>query len=105
MKWQITLQVKTENRTPLGDVTESWATLATVWAKRVPLTAGENFDGQTMQTVDVETVRYEIRWRSDIGQNTQLRVLEGSRIYDITGIAEMGFKQGLALTAKATAQP
>lgn len=104
MKWQITLQVKTPGRTPLGDVTETWGTLATVWAKRVPIGGTEAYDAQAAQNVDVESVRYEIRYRSDIGQNTQLRILDGGRTYDITAIAELGFRQGLALTARATAQ-
>lgn len=100
----ITIEQKTPERTPLGDVTETWGTLATVWAEVVPTSGREYFSAQSEQRVASKLTRFRIRYLAAAAQDTQLRVLYDSQTYDIQHIAEIGRRVGLDLVGEAVGQ-
>jgi SPP1 family predicted phage head-tail adaptor len=103
-RW-ITIQSKTVSRTALGDPTETWGTLASVWAEVQPLSGREYFDGQASQRVSSKACRFRIRYLAAVSKDTQLRVLHDDGLtYDIKNIAELGRRDGLELTGEALAQ-
>jgi SPP1 family predicted phage head-tail adaptor len=75
----------------------SYTTLATVWAevREQGATEREEVD----QTVTVATKLFIIRYRADI--TTLHRITYNSDTYDITGLAEVGRREGLRITAVA----
>jgi len=101
---KITIQQKTESRTPLGGVTESWATLAAVWAKVIPLSGREYFNATAEQRVASKLTRFRIRYLAAARKDTQLRVLYDSETYDIKHIAEIGRHEALELVGEAVGQ-
>lgn len=103
---RITVQSLGPGRTPLGDVTDQWTALTgmPIWARRVPLSGREYQSATGDQRVAEDTVRYEIRYRADISADTRLRIVDGSRSYDIKHIAEIGRRQGLDIVGVAVAQ-
>lgn len=100
----ITIQQKTVTRTTLGDETESWADLATVWSEVIPMSGREYFNAQAQQVVVEEQLRFRIRYFAAAASDTELRISYNSKVYDITHIAEMGRRVGLELVGKALAQ-
>jgi SPP1 family predicted phage head-tail adaptor len=101
---KITIQQKTVSRTALGDETEAWGTLASVWAKVIPMSGREYFNGQSVQRTSSKFSRFQIRYLASVSQDTQLRVLYQGLTYDIQNIAEIGRKAGLELTGEALGQ-
>lgn len=68
---QITLQAPASTVDALGQRVESWSDVATVWARALPLRGREFFAAG--QTQSEATVRFVLRYRSDIAAN--MRVL------------------------------
>lgn len=101
---RITLQQKTVSRTALGDESESWATLAAVWAEVVPTSGREYFNAQAQQLVGSKLTRFRIRYLASARKDTELRVLYDSETYDIKHIAEFGRRVGLDLVGEAVKQ-
>lgn len=83
LRHRITIQKPpvTETRDSTGGVDESWETFATVWASKAHMTSREFFAAQksNAETTDLFIIRY----RDSI--TTKMRVLFGSRTYDIIG--------------------
>lgn len=79
-----------------GDETESEVSVANVMAKYKPMTSKERFSAARDVSEDVGTFR--IWWRSDV--NKFNRIVYDSKTWEITGVAEVGRKEGLDLTAE-----
>jgi SPP1 family predicted phage head-tail adaptor len=82
---------------------ETWAPLATVWAKAQPVSDGERW--QAGQTLASETVRFSVRWAywvSDV--NPKDRVLYDGKTFDIQGVKDVGRRQYREITATARAE-
>jgi SPP1 family predicted phage head-tail adaptor len=71
---------------PGGDVTETWATFATVWAQIVPLTRDELFGANAIQ--NAQTATFRIRYLS--GLNQKMRINYDSKYWYITSITYIG---------------
>ncbi len=94
-----------------GEVTRSWppdggSILAEVWAERLERTARERF--MTQQLVAQLEAGWRIRWSQDVADQLSpledLRLIESGRIYDITGVVEIGRRGGFELYGKARAE-
>lgn len=96
MDRRITIEALTVSQDAYGGTTESWATLATVWARWLPGGGNERFVAAAVYS---ETQgRFRIRWRSDV--TTTHRVVWGGDNYDILAIDEIGRREGLELKVK-----
>jgi SPP1 family predicted phage head-tail adaptor len=73
---------------------KTYATLYSVWAKR--LKAGSNEEQEGNQQVAKREYRYMIRYKSDITE--KMRLVDGTDTYDIGGIEVMDRKAGLILS-------
>ena len=102
---RITIQQKTVSRTALGDESESWSHLATVWAKVVPTSGREYFNAQAQQLVGNKTTVFRIRYLASARKDTELRVVYDGENYDIKHIAELGRNVGLDLVGEVNAEP
>jgi SPP1 family predicted phage head-tail adaptor len=88
--------VLTRNSTT-GEQIESYAYYATVWAGKRDMRGREFFAAQQVNS-DITTI-WQIRYRTDVVSTDRL-VIDGL-YYDITGIAEIGRRDGLELQATA----
>lgn len=74
-----------------------YETLATVWAHVADPGAREREEAD--QRVTVRSKVFTIRYRSDV--NALTRITYDSDTYEITGLAEIGRREGLRITADA----
>lgn len=82
MRDRVSIQSETRTSDGRGGYTKTWTTLATVWAQISPLRAAEQVEAGALQGVTV--FRATIRYRDDV--TTPMRVLWGSRVFNIRGI-------------------
>jgi SPP1 family predicted phage head-tail adaptor len=83
---RITIQSQTRTSDGMGGWTETWATLATVWAAVWPVSAREILKaGQTSMEI---THRIKIRYRA--GVDPSYRILFGTRYFSIMSIINVG---------------
>lgn len=82
LRHRITIEEATETLTSIGEVTQTWATFATVWAKVEPLNGREYW--QSAQINSEITGKITIRYLEDI--TTKMRIKFGSRIFNIEAI-------------------
>jgi SPP1 family predicted phage head-tail adaptor len=83
---RITIQSQTRTADGMGGWTETWATLATVWAAVWPVSAREILKaGQTSMEI---THRIKIRYRA--GVDPSYRILFGTRYFSIMSIINVG---------------
>lgn len=94
---RITIERNTPGRDAVGAETESWTTLATVWAEVRPAAGREFFDAQ--QVVAEAKVVFRIRYRSDV--TAKMRVSYAGNLYDIHSVAELGRQEGLDIMTTA----
>ncbi|HUX00531.1 MAG TPA: phage head closure protein [Phycisphaerae bacterium] len=81
---QIVIQTPTESVDGQGSVTETWATLDTVWAEKRDLRGQE---GMTRESVEASmNVAFRIRGRTDV--TTKMRISHDSLYYDIMVIKD-----------------
>ena len=95
---QIVIQSLTTGQSVYGGTTESYSTLATVFAKVTPLRGREFFDSKAINS-EVDT-RFVIRYRNDV--TTKHRISYDSKIYDIHSVQEMGRRAGTEIMASAS---
>lgn len=81
---------------------QTWSSLATVWAKVTPVSDAERWrSGSVGASV---THRFLIRYSSQVaGLNPKDRLQYDGRTYDISGVKEVGRREGLEITASAQA--
>jgi|TARA_R100000482_G_C5084601_1_gene127757 SPP1 family predicted phage head-tail adaptor len=78
------------------DQTETWTTTDTVWATRKDKTTSEA--GDVRQNVALTVTEWTIRFLTDV--TVQNRVKYGTEIFYITGIRELGRREGLVLVTE-----
>ncbi|MEP9388779.1 phage head closure protein [Mesorhizobium sp. KR9-304] len=82
LRSELALQASTPVPDGLGGHTESWAEIATVFAKIEPVTATSSFGPD--QTVETVTHRVTLRWRSGVASG--MRFVRQGRIFDIVTV-------------------
>ena len=82
LRHRITIQQRTLTPDGLGGHTETWSELATVWAAVWPVSAKERIAGSQVQAETTHRVR--IRYLE--GVLPQMRILFGSRLFEIDSI-------------------
>ena len=95
----ITIGEFTSVQDSYGQEIETWPEFATVWAEKIDIKARERFAAQ--QDIAEETTRFRIRWLA--GVTPKMRIQHDGKTYDIEGIAELGRRAGLEITATARA--
>jgi len=93
----IELQSNTPTEGAGGEQVPGWSTLANVWAKKLSTKASEKWTGE--QFVGKRVIVWEILHRTDVDNLD--RVVYESNNYDILGVTEVGYKQGLMLITEA----
>jgi len=93
---QVSLQSVTTSADSYGQGTPTWATVDTVWAAKRGLGSIEFFAAAQTQMQD--SVKYVIRYRSDVTQTW--RLVDGSDEFDIVGLREIGRREWLELTCR-----
>ena len=82
LRHTIIIQSTTQTQSSSGAITDSWGTFATVRASITPLNGREYFESQQVNAEEV--TRFTIRYIASI--TTKMRILWGSRTYDIRSI-------------------
>ena len=97
---RVTIEYKTEAPDTSGQPIETWKTLFETWATVRPLRGDERYMSE--QTVASADTQFRIRFRADI---TPLnRINYDGRIYDITGVIELGRTEGLEILGRTRAE-
>ena len=86
LRHRVTLQSATETATKHGARLETWAAVATVWAEVSPLQGREFMEGRREES-ELDS-RIRIRYRAGVVPG--MRIVWGSRIYDIMAVIETG---------------
>ena len=81
----ISIQEEIPHNDSFGGYSLSWATIATVWANISPLHGREVLASDTLQSII--SYRIIIRYNSDFNVSNNMRILYGSRIFNIRSVA------------------
>jgi SPP1 family predicted phage head-tail adaptor len=93
---KISIQSSAGARNEYGERTETWAELASVWAKVVHLRGKELLAAQQIvPTAELEITMY---WRGDLTES--MRIVHDGKEYGIQHIAEIGRRKGLRILAQ-----
>ncbi len=84
MRHRVVFQTNTPTQNASGELVDSWATTATVWAAVEPLAGMERYSNTVDQRVAEATLRIRIRYRSDITE--RMRCTWNGNPYDITAV-------------------
>jgi SPP1 family predicted phage head-tail adaptor len=95
---KIEIMGATVTRDEYGGESKSWSVLARVPAEFKPLTARERFASDAIRTE--REGRFLVRYLTGIDQT--MRINFDSTVWEITGIAEIGRREGLEISAKVT---
>lgn len=90
MDRRIVVEQKTVTYDSWNHPTETWTTLATVWAQKMDKSVSES--GELNQVVARNTTEWTIRYLSTL--KADARISYGGDYYYITGIIEIGRKEG-----------
>ena len=82
LRSELALQAATTAPDGLGGHTESWAEIATVFARIEPVSATSSFGPD--QTVETVTHRVTLRWRNGVAAG--MRFVRQARIFDIVTV-------------------
>ena len=97
MNRRIVIERLTETVTVSGDVSQSWAPVATVWAEVLQQTASEFFTGYGK--AETGTVIFRVRYLPGI--STADRVSYNGTAYGLSEIKEIGRRMALELRGEA----
>ena len=96
---RITLQKRTLTQSAMGDVTEAWETIDTVWARRLSSKGREFYSGGV--PLGVDDAGFQIRYSAAVAAVDQTwRIVFDGDMYDIASIDENGRKGYLTILAK-----
>lgn len=96
---RIIIQSPTETRAANGEVLESWATLATVWAGvKYPKSMGSDEGIEQGRFTATTPVEFTIRFRSDV--TTKMRISYQGGYFQIARINEIGRRDMLKLVTE-----
>lgn len=100
---RITIERATIARDEFNEAEKMWSPLATVWAEKLEVSDAERV---AAQEVGAElTTRFRIRYSSLTADISPLdRCTYGGRTYQITGVKELGRREGVELTTTARAE-
>jgi len=90
---RITIEGATSAANVYGEPIKTWARLTNLWAEVLPLSAREQFQAQ--QVNREISLKVRIHYRTDVTE--QMRLVFDGNYYDIQGITEIGFREGLEL--------
>ena len=82
LRRQITIQSRTAAQSGSGEVSYTWATLATVWSERIDLRAGERMMA-SQPTAVLDSV-FVIRYRTDV--DSTMRVVDGGDTFEVDAV-------------------
>ena len=99
---RVTIEALTPSRSASGEVVESWGTLATVWARVLPISGREFYAAAGDQMAHAETARFVVRWLAGVTPRDRLEY--DGKTWNIRNIAELNMREGLEITAEAVAQ-
>ncbi len=103
---QIDLLARGGAQSPTGAVDGDWTPYATrVWAKKKDLANDEGREAD--QTVATRRAEFRIYYRDDVNAGHRVRYPSGPNglEYEITGVEELGRREGLLITASAEIKP
>ena len=97
---RITIERATVTLDAFGGEDLIWLTLSVLWASMTPISDGERFRSDE-RAADI-TTRFVVR-RSNLTKTIDAkdRILFEGRIYQIYGVKEIGFRDGVEITASA----
>lgn len=94
---EIVIESATKTQSGTGEETLVWATFASCWAQVTPMTASERYRGDALHSARVSVFR--VRYVAGVLPTMQI-AYEGLK-WRITGIAEVGRRAFLDITAEA----
>ena len=94
---RVTIERSIETQDDYGAPVQTWSVVAVVFAEKRDIRARERFAAE--QDIGEETTVFVIRWLDGVTTKHRLRC-EG-KTYNIEGIAEVGRREGLEITATA----
>lgn len=97
---RIRVERATISRDALGGPAKAWALLGEVWAQVTPISDGERW--RAAEVAASATIRFRIRWGLGVQATDQI-VFDG-RVYGISGVKEIGRREGQEITAAARAE-
>ena len=83
----------------LGGENHAWQELSTVWAQVLPISDGERWQAQEVSAHS--THRFRIRW--GMGVTAEDRIRYDGRVFEISGVKEIGRRIGQEITAASRA--
>lgn len=96
MDRRIEFQTYTPTTNSAGGDTPAWTKHLEVWAQAKPLKAAERFEANQFREVKAYT--FITRYRASIVSS--MRILYNGEYYKIIGLAELGRRDGLEITAE-----
>lgn len=82
LRHRITIQSRTPTPDEMGGFTEAWSSVATVWSDIKPISANERMFAMKLE----DNTTHKIRIRHRAGLDAGMRILFGSRTFQIKGI-------------------
>jgi SPP1 family predicted phage head-tail adaptor len=99
---RVTLRRASVKTNDFGEDVETWGDLAIVWAARAEVSNRERFAAQEVGATLV--ARFRVRYSQRIHDLSPLdRIMVDGREHNITGVAEIGRREGFEITAAARA--
>lgn len=93
---KIVIQSLTQARDAYGALVDTWATFATVWAKKRDIRGDEYFAAQQVNA-KVDSI-FTIRWLA--GVLPTMRIAYDGQFWDIRSLNELGRREGLEIYAE-----
>lgn len=102
MDRRIQLERFTATRDEYNEPVKAWAPLATRWAAYEPLSDGEKF--RAGEVAANASARFRIRWSASVSDlNPKDRLMFEGVVHEITGVKEIGRREGIEITTAARA--
>lgn len=94
---RIEIQEIIESQNEAGETIEVPVKLFETWAQVIEMRGTERFTSQ--QTVAQAETKFKMRYRPNISAKS--RIIYNNQVYDITGVLEIGRREGLELHARS----
>lgn len=98
---RLEIQRKVVTLSGSGAPIETWSTLATVWAQKLPDRGQERH--ATRQLIGTAVMMFRMRWRADLALTVQDRLVFDGKTWDIHDIREIGRRLFAEIDATARA--
>ena len=99
---RVTISRATVTTSTLGEATQTWVTLATVWANAMPVRDAEKAENGQINAE--QAYRFQIRWSPVVASvNAKDRVIYDGLTYEIWGVKEIGRREGIEISATSRA--